>query len=170
MRSCIPLAVSIVLTGPALAAEVKLNVEIPQLAVAEYHKPYLAIWIERPGQPSLTNLAIWYDLNNAKNEGEKWLKDLRQWWRRSGRELSMPVDGITGTTRAPGTHPVELNDVSKFLGELSPGDYRLVVEAAREVGGREVVQINFMWLPAAPEILTATGKSELARVVLELKP
>jgi hypothetical protein len=43
MRSCIPIAVSVVLTGPALAAEIKLDVEIPQLAVAEYHKPYLAI-------------------------------------------------------------------------------------------------------------------------------
>jgi hypothetical protein len=170
MRSCIPIAVSIVLTGPALAAEVKLNVEIPQLAVAEYHKPYLAIWIEQHGQPSLTNLAIWYDVNNAKNEGDKWLKDLRQWWRRSGRELSMPVDGITGATRAPGTHLVELDGVGAFSGELSPGDYRLVVEAAREVGGREVVQIHFAWPPQAPAKLSAAGNAELGQVVLELKP
>jgi hypothetical protein len=170
MRSCIPIAVSVVLTGPALAAEIKLEVEIPQLAVAEYHKPYLAIWIEQPGLRGVTNIAVWYDVNNAKNDGEKWLKDLRQWWRRSGRELSMPVDGITGATRAPGAHPVELGDASKIFAELAPGEYRLVVEAAREVGGREVVQIVFPWPPRAPATFKGAGNAELGRVVLELKP
>jgi hypothetical protein len=95
---------------PALAAEMSLSVEIPRLDVAEYHRPYVAIWLEGSGQQHVADLAVWYDLKLADAEGEKWLKDLRQWWRRSGRNLQMPVDGVSGATRAVGTHALTLND------------------------------------------------------------
>ena len=56
----LPLAVLI--TAPAaMAAEVKLAVEIPRLDVAEYHRPYVAIWLEKPDQSHVANLAVWYD-------------------------------------------------------------------------------------------------------------
>ena len=49
-------------------------------------------------------LAVWYDVrtktNNPEGEGTKWLKDMRQWWRRGGRDLSVPIDGVTSATRA----------------------------------------------------------------------
>ena len=32
--------------GPALAQTMDVTVTIPRLSVAEYHKPYVAIWIE----------------------------------------------------------------------------------------------------------------------------
>ena len=34
------------------------------------------------------NLAVWYDLKQKDNEGTKWLKDMRQWWRAAGPELT----------------------------------------------------------------------------------
>ena len=64
---------------PAAAAGLTVSVEIPKLEVAEYHKPYLAIWIEKSDQSVAANLAVWYDTKLKENEGEKWLKDLRQW-------------------------------------------------------------------------------------------
>jgi hypothetical protein len=137
---------------PVAAAELKLTVEIPQLKVAEYHKPYVAIWVENQDQAAVANLAVWYDLKLKNNEGETWLKDLRQWWRRSGRELDMPVNGISGATRAPGVQ------------------YNLVVEAAREVGGREVVKVPFQWPPKRPQNAQAKGGSELGAVTLAAKP
>ena len=36
----------------------------------------------------------------------KWLADLRQWWRRSGRDQTFPIDGVTGPTKPVGTHQV----------------------------------------------------------------
>jgi hypothetical protein len=36
------------LSAPVLAAEIQLEVEIPRLQVAEYHRPYVAIWLEQP--------------------------------------------------------------------------------------------------------------------------
>jgi hypothetical protein len=32
------------------------------------------------------NLSVWYDIELKDQEGEKWLKDIRQWWRRTGRD------------------------------------------------------------------------------------
>src|SRR5690606_21939617 len=82
---------------PVLAAELQVSLELPKLNVAEYHRPYVAVWIEKADQSFAGNLAVWYDIkmrNNPEGAGTKWLKDLRQWWRKSGRELTMPVDGL----------------------------------------------------------------------------
>jgi hypothetical protein len=87
------------------------------------------------GGPART-LAIWYDVKKAGGEpGTKWLADLRAWWRKGGRSMAMPANGISGATRAPGTHAVPLP------ADVKPGQYVLNVEAARETGGRELVQV-----------------------------
>src|SRR3546814_8410535 len=80
---------------------------------------------------------VWYDHDMKKNEGTKWLRDVRQWWRASGRSMSFPAKGVTGATRAPGTHKISFSRAQ--LGAATPGDYVLVIEAAREVGGREQI-------------------------------
>src|SRR6218665_3052281 len=91
-----------------IAAELNVSVELPVLEVAEYHEPYVAVWIENEKGDS-TNLAVWYQLEERgqkSEKGEEWLKDMRQWWRRIGRETDMPVDGVSGATRAAGKHTV----------------------------------------------------------------
>ena len=80
------LGLGAVLSAPALAADpgtMEVSVTIPQLKVAEYHRPYVAIWVEKAGAPAKT-VAIWYDHDMKNNEGTKWLRDVRQWWRASG--------------------------------------------------------------------------------------
>jgi hypothetical protein len=79
MRAYYPVIAGVVLALPASAADIAIKVEIPRLAVAEYHRPYVAIWIERPDQSVAANLAVWYDVKLKNNEGTKWLKDMRQW-------------------------------------------------------------------------------------------
>ncbi|MBL8648188.1 MAG: DUF2271 domain-containing protein, partial [Sphingosinicella sp.] len=84
------LSTRIVMTGaafaglatPAAAQSIDLTVTIPRLSVAEYHRPYVAIWLEKAGAPAKT-LAVWYDHDMKDNEGTKWLRDVRQWWRAS---------------------------------------------------------------------------------------
>ena len=46
---------------PALAADLRVQVEIPQLDVAEYHRPYVALWIEQDNQHK-ADLNVWYDI------------------------------------------------------------------------------------------------------------
>ncbi|WVM88449.1 DUF2271 domain-containing protein [Halopseudomonas pachastrellae] len=99
MKPHLAFALSALLGSSALqAAEAQLTVQIPRLDVAEYHRPYVAIWLENDAG-HVADLTVWYDTQMRDDEGEKWLKDLRQWWRRSGRGLDMPIDGLSAATR-----------------------------------------------------------------------
>lgn len=152
------------LTAPALAADPRtmdVTVNIPRLKVAEYHKPYVAIWVEKAGAKAKT-VAVWYDHDMKANEGTKWLRDVRQWWRAAGRSMAFPANGITGATRAPGAHKISFSRAQ--LGATAPGQYVLVVEAAREVGGRELLRIPFSWPAKAGAGGRAAGKTELGAV------
>jgi hypothetical protein len=151
----------------ASAADLSLNLEIPNLPVAEYHRPYVAIWIENPDQSIAANLAVWY---NLRGDHTKWLPDLRQWWRRGGRDLKVPVDGLTGATRPVGQHILRFDAAAEPLAKLPPGKYAIVVEAVREVGGREAVRIPFEWPIKGAKRETAQGTKELGAVALSLNP
>jgi hypothetical protein len=140
--------------APASAGTV--NVTIPRMNIAEYHRPYVAAWIEPAGGGTARTLAVWYDMKKVGNEpGTKWLADLRTWWRKGGRSLNMPADGVSGATRAPGAHriPIPAN--------IKPGAYTLYIEAARENGGRELVSIPLS-VPARDG--SASGRTELGAI------
>ena len=152
------------------ATDLNLKIELPKLTVAEYHKPYVAAWIEREDGSVVSTVALWYEVRSRNNEGEKYLKDLRQWWRRAGRDLKVPADGISGATRAPGDQQLALVDGRTPLPKLEPGKYKLMVEAARENGGREALALPFAW-PAGGTVGTlasAQGKEELGTVSLDV--
>lgn len=172
--SLAPAAVSALFGAPALAAGLAVSIEVPRLNVSEYHRPYVATWIERADNTQAATLAVWYDVrtktNNPEGEGTKWLKDIRQWWRRGGREMAMPADGVTSATKPAGKHQLSFTEGTGPMPRLAPGAYKLVVEAAREVGGREVVSIPFQWPPTSAQQPVAAGKEELGEIRLELKP
>lgn len=153
------------LAGPAAAADLSVRYEVPKIPVAEYHAPYVAIWIEQPnGGPAAGTLSVRY-----RPAHEKWLKDMRSWWRKSGRTMTFPsTDGISGPTRAPGVQDVSFSGASGPLKDLKPGPYVLVVEAAREAGGYEAVRVPFTWgKPGRPA--AAKGATELGAVTVAVK-
>lgn len=159
------------LAMPVVAADLSLTVKIPTQSVAEYHRPYAAIWIEREDHSVAAQLTTWYAQKDSKEgAGSKWLPDLRQWWRRGGRALSMPVDGVSGATRPAGEYKLSFVDGQAPLGTLTAGNYTLVIEAAREVGGREVLRVPFSWPATESQHLTAHGKTELGDVSLDINP
>ena len=172
MRVTLTIALSgLLATSPAYATTLDINVEVPKLNVAEYHRPYVAVWLEGADQKVAANLSVWYQqTGNSEGHGTKWLPDLRQWWRKSGRTLEVPVDGVTGPTRPVGKHALSFNDKQPALKALAPGNYTLVVEAVREVGGRELVKIPFTWPTKTPQSGKAQGSSELGAVALAIKP
>lgn len=169
MRYTLTIAFAAGIVGPAAAAGIDVTVTIPQLKVAEYHRPYVAMWIEQAGQPART-ISIWYDHDMKDGEGTKWLRDVRTWWRKSGRSLKFPADGITGATRAPGPQKVSFVAGKGAMPALAPGDYTLVIEAAREVGGREMLSLPFAWPPKSPVTVKAAGTAELGAVTAIVKP
>jgi hypothetical protein len=128
------------------------------------------MWVERADQSFVSDLSVWYDVKKKDNGGTKWLKDMRQWWRKSGRELQMPVDGVSGATRAPGKHTLSFSSAKAALDNLPAGDYQLVAQSAREAGGRELVRVPFRWPAKAAQNLAVKGKEELGSIALYIKP
>lgn len=138
-----------------------VTVVLPRVPIAEYKKPYVAGWIEPAGGGAARSLFIWYDLKKGGGEGgTKWLADLRSWWRKSGRTLALPADGVSGATRGPGSYTIPLP------ANLAPGRYIVSVEAAREHGGREIVSVPVA-IPASGG--RGAGKTELGTVTVAAK-
>ena len=166
MKRSLLCALCAALPGLAGAADLRVELELPDLSP----RPYVAVWLERPDNSVAANLAVWYDVRMRNDEGKTWLKDIRQWWRRIGRDTPVPIDGVTSATRGAGVHTLSFRAGQAPLGMLARGEYRLVVEASREHGGREVVTLPLQWPPAAQTTASGKGERELGRVSLELIP
>ena len=65
---------------------------------------------------------------------------------------------------------VKAADGKNPLPKLAPGQYKLMVEAAREVGGRELVSIPFEWPVKQATSLSASGNAELGAIKLNITP
>jgi hypothetical protein len=159
-----------ILSGWAVGADLTVKFDIPQLNVAEYHRPYVAVWLERGDQTVVSNLAVLYDVKKKDNAGTKWVKDMRTWWRKTGRELTLPMDGVSGATRATGEQTLSFGPARNQIDKLPAGDYMLVIEAAREAGGRELVKVPFKLPLKGKQTLKARGKEELGAVALTITP
>jgi hypothetical protein len=153
------------IAAPAVAADLTVTVEVPTIATAAYHRPYVAMWIERAAdQVPMHTIALWYEAGETARgdgDGEQYLKDIRTWWRKGGRATTLPIDGVTGPTRAPGRQTITAP--AGRMSALPAGAYNVVVEAAREQGGREIVRVPFTWGGAANSA-SAAGTSELGAV------
>lgn len=172
-KSKIALAGSPVLLGlaavqPAAAASLDLKIELPRKSVAEFHRPYVAMWIE--GAAGNRHLNVWYEAKNREEGGRKWLAEMRQWWRKVGRTVNLQADGTSGATRAPGPQSISFGANHPALKDLPAGQYQLAVEAARELGGQEVVKTPFSWPPTAPTTTSAKGALELGAISVVAKP
>jgi hypothetical protein len=158
-------AALVVTAGSAFAADLRVDIEIPRQQSAEYHSPYVAVWLENPDQSAVATLQVWYDVAKRNNEGQTWLAQMRTWWRKTGRSLTLPADGVSGATRAPGHHTVTFRADNATLRGLPAGQYTVAIEAAREAGGREVVRVPFQWGGGAAET-TVQGTSELGAITV----
>lgn len=156
-------------SASAVAADLAVKFDLPQLNVAEYHRPYVAAWLENADQKVVTNLAVLYDVKKKDNGGAKYLKDLRQWWRKAGRDTAMPMDGVSGATRAPGEHTLSFPAASAVLDKLPAGPYQLVMEVAREAGGRELVKVPLTWPLKPGQVGSARGKEEVGNIAVLYK-
>ena len=85
----------------AWAAEVQLKLDIPRLNVAEYHRPYVAVWLEKAGGELLVWTPTAADADHRVTA--KGLADVTE----------HEVDGgrlITATVSAPGDYSLEIGE------------------------------------------------------------
>lgn len=101
------------------------------------HRPYVAVWVENAGQEPVKTLAVW------QKEAD-WLKDMRRWWRKTGRYDQGELDAVTGATRKPGSYQLSWDGTDSQGQPVAAGEYLINIEAAREHGGRSLVQQTIM--------------------------
>ena len=158
------------IAAPAQAAGLEVQIILPQIEANPYYRPYLAAWIEDGTSKDIkATVAVWYDTRLRDNLGRGFLRDLRTWWRAEGEQMTLPADGISGPTRAPGTHSLTIPGNSAALTDLPPGDYVLAVEVSRENGGRELLRTPFHWGGAANSASSA-GDKEIAAITVTVQP
>jgi hypothetical protein len=161
-------AVTALSVTPALAGNLRVEMEIPYQRATEYHFPYVAIWIERPDQTPVATLAVWSDRNLRGTERQRYLAELRTWWRVIGRE-PLSVDGFSGPTRAPGLNGVAILGSNPLLRDVPRGMYNVVIETAREEGAHELVRVPIQWGGWYGEI-KSKGESELGEITVTIYP
>ena len=128
MRFFLPLFVFLLLvSAPSQGSPLKVDFQLPTFDVANYNAPYVAIWLETDS--SNDTLLLWH-MN--KRPQDKWLKDIRRWWRKAGR-YGEPPDGVSGATKGPGKY-------SKSFEVSVDGPFTFYIEVVREDGGRTLLK------------------------------
>lgn len=146
--------------APSSATELQLSLRLPPQE-GEYHNPYVAIWLEDNTGHSVRTLVLW-------REGNKWLKDIRRWWRKVGRKDSDLVDAITSATRAAGRYQLSFQALDDNKKALVAGSYTLHIEVVRENGGRSMIKQKFT-LDGASQTFTLAPSLEIAKSIFTIK-
>lgn len=158
IRAALLLGCSLFATSVLAQGSLLINVEIPKQAQGPALRPYVAVWIEDATEQPVRLIEIWV-------EKPDWIKDLRRFWRKTGRADQALVDARTGATKGPGKYQLRWDGIDDKGQSVAPGQYQLVVEAAREHGGRNLVKQAFTWDGSAIDIQIKAG-SEIGEVTL----
>ncbi len=146
---------------PATASELEIALQLPKISEGQYHRPYVAVWVEDSSEKSVRLIEIW-------REKPDWIKDLRRFWRKTGRADQPLVDARTGATKGPGQYRLRWDGKDDQGVAVPNGEYQLVIEAAREHGGRQLVKQKFNWDGTAVAVSVAAG-NEIGQVQLSRK-
>jgi len=140
------------------AQQLQIQFSQPPLKVAQYQRPYTAVWIEDSRGKAVRNLAVWH-------EDEEWLKDIRRWWRKSGRYGLQEFDAVSGATRPPGEYKLTWDLTGKDGRPVAPGKYTVLLEAVREHGNRSLVKQKIR-LGEGQQTFTIEPTEELGRITI----
>lgn len=105
---------------------------VPESNGGRVNNPYVAVWVEDPEGNLVQTISLWYE---QSARGARWLADLPQWYRASGRAADVTM---SGATRVAGDHTVVWDGTDLDGDPVAQGDYVLFVEAAREHGPYEI--------------------------------
>ena len=149
MRLNISLA-SLLFVPASLAAQHHIEIVLPSVDQANYERPYVAAWIANADNQTEEVLLLW-------QAQERWVKELKYFWRRVLRKNPNVIDGVTGATRGPGLYRFSWdNDV---VNPLRDGHYKLCAEVSREHGGRTAKCLEFeLPLTEAQQLHLADGE------------
>lgn len=115
------------------SATMDIEFVVPHIEASIYARPYIAVWIEDSKRQPVRTLQLWV----GKDE---WLKDIRSWWRKVGRNDRAVVDAVTSATRPAGQYRFSWDGLDQKGQPVEQGDYTFYVEVVREHGGRNYLR------------------------------
>jgi hypothetical protein len=125
-----------------------------------YNRPYVAVWLEdAKGQPVRT-LSLWYQ----SGKGNRWLPDLKRWFKTE--ESRKSSDGgdltatISGPTREPGVYKLVWDGKNDKKALVDQGEYFICIESAREHGPYQLIRERLDFAGTAFN-KTLTGNEEI---------
>jgi thiamine biosynthesis lipoprotein ApbE len=133
------------------AYELTVSVEIPQTQGFGARRPYAAVWIDDKDRFPVRTLAVLF-------EKARWLNELHAWYRedrlRAMSEGGEILNSVTSATRSPGKYTFQWDGKDNAGKLVKVGTYAVLVEAAREHGGYNLVrrEINFNGQPAQVQL------------------
>lgn len=153
LRTVIILCSVLFFSSNLSAKKLTVEFELPSFETADYQKPYVAIWIESKEQKE--TFLLWH---LTKRKEDKWLVDIRRWWRKLGR-YDQTSDGVTGATKGPGKYSetFDINGTNKFT---------LVFEVVREDGGRSLLKQKIDFTDAEEVHRIKAGK-EISNIIIK---
>ncbi len=122
-------------------------------------RPYVAIWIEDAEGEPVRTLVLWVENLN-------WLRDLRAWSRHHARDREF-VDAKTRATRRPGAYDVTWNGLDDEGRPVAPGDYTVLLEAARENGTYQLMK-QAVTIGSEPFEHVLEGNEEISAATVRL--
>lgn len=162
MNKLIFLILMVVFSSNVFAETVSINITVPVINEQPYHRPYMAVWVETPERVGVHTIAVWH-------KKKRWLKDMRQWWRKLGREDAAEYDSVTKATPKPGSYQLSWDGMDTNGKQLAAGDYYLCFEAAREDGSRNFTRQKVKLGSGTTQAYTLAAKAELGLIKINIK-
>lgn len=154
------LCVYSVLVMSDVPADYRVSLQIPQMDVADYKRPYGALWLAHTDNSPIVVLRLWRD-------EERWLKDLKFFWRKVLRS-GAKTDAVTRATRGPGQRVVNWDGTDASGNPLVAGEYKLCAEVAREHGGHTAKCIRF-YHPLTKPLVELALDGEFTHLALQVE-
>jgi FAD:protein FMN transferase len=164
-----PAAAALAQTGTAASfdpsMELAVAFEIPTMTVANYKRPFIAIWIEDADKFPLRTLALWY-------HEDRWLTESKAWYRadrlRGMSETTSIVRSIGAATRPAGKYTIKWDGKDNAGKPVKPGTYTVFLESVREHGTYQIIRQE-MTFTGAPQHFDFKPGSELGPVSFDYR-
>lgn len=134
-----------------------------------YHRPYVAVWVEDSAGNPVRTLSVWV---NTSGKGPRYIRELRRWIsaERDTESAGGPdlIATVSSATRLPGRYEVTWDGRDDRGNAVAQGNYRVLIEAAREHGSYQLMQQQLS-LGAKPVAADLGGNDEIASARVEYR-
>ena len=142
-------------------AKLTFDYTLPEFDIADYRKPYVAIWLSDTKGNPIKQMAILGD-------SERWWQQSRRWWRKVGRKENSVFPHLAHATRKPGQHSISWFGEDDFGQIVTENELILHIEVSREHGDTSYQKLPFNLTKQAT--ITKDGKGEIGQLSLTITP